>query len=57
MKFSTPLAERQRLAVLHKRRYWSDSEYRLRNINRAREWQGLEPRACVEDIRTRGPSA
>jgi len=55
MTFETPLKERQRLSRVHKARYWSDSAYRLRKINRAREWQGLPPRETVDEIKTVGP--
>lgn len=57
MTYATPLSERQRLARHYRQRYWSDPEFRLRKINRAREWQGLEPRASVDEIKTRGPAA
>lgn len=55
MSYETPLKERQRLSRVHRARYWSDDAYRLRKINRAREWQGLPPRASVAEIKTRGP--
>ena len=57
MSFVTPLKERQRLAEVRKRRYWSDPDYRLRKINRAREWQGLPPRSSIDEIQTKGPQA
>lgn len=55
MQYATPLEERIRLSRVHRRRYWSDPEYRLRKINRARVHQGLPPRASVDEIRSRGP--
>lgn len=55
MSYATPLNERQRLSRVHRARYWSDADYRLRSINRAREWQGLKPYASAEDIPLRGP--
>ena len=54
-EFATPIEERQRLSRIHRRRYWSDAEYRLRKINRVRIGQGLSPRSSVDEIRTRGP--
>jgi hypothetical protein len=50
MSYATPLAERQRLSRRHKERYRDDPQFRLRTINRARVWQGLEPRASTEEI-------
>jgi hypothetical protein len=55
MTFETPLKERQRLSRVHRARYWNDPAYRLRKINRAREWQGLPPRETVDEIKTVGP--
>jgi hypothetical protein len=55
MSFDTPLAERKRLSRVHRKRYWTDPDYRLRKINRSRAGHGLPPRSSVEEIRTRGP--
>jgi len=55
IEFSTPIEERKRLSRIHRRRYWSDPEYRLRKINRSRAGQGLPPRQSVDEIQTRGP--
>lgn len=54
-EFATPPEERQRLSRIHRRRYWTDPEYRLRKINRSRQGLGLPPRQSVDEIRTRGP--
>lgn len=54
-EFSTPLSERQRLARLYRRKYWSNPEFRLRGINRSRAGQGLPPRQSVDEILTKGP--
>lgn len=50
MKYATPLSERLRLSRLYRERYWSDPEFRLRQINRARIWQGREPYSSAEEI-------
>jgi hypothetical protein len=55
MTYVTDLKERQRLSRVHRARYWNDPAYRLRKINRAREWQGLPPRETVDEIKTVGP--
>jgi hypothetical protein len=54
-EFSTPLEERQRLSRIHRKRYWSCPEYRLRKINRSRVGLGLQPYQSVEQIKTKGP--
>jgi hypothetical protein len=55
IEFATPVEERHRLSRLHRRKYWSDPEYRLRKINRSRVGLGLQPYQSVDQIRTRGP--
>lgn len=55
MSYETPLSERQRLSRVHRRRYWTDPEYRLRKINRSRVGLGLQPYERVEQIKTKGP--
>lgn len=54
-EYSTPYEERQRLSRIHRRRYWTDPEYRLRKINRSRIGLGLEPYQSVEQIKSKGP--
>lgn len=54
-RFVTPIEERQRLSRHHRKRYWTDPEYRLRKINRSRAGLGLPPRASVDEIKTKGP--
>ena len=44
-------------AELLRARYWSDPDLRLRTINRARAYQGLAPRASVDDIAPRRGAA
>ena len=55
--YATPLAERERIARIMRERYWRDPDFRLKKINRARVWQGLEPYANVNDIPVRGRRA
>jgi hypothetical protein len=50
-EYSTPLEERRRLAAYAADRYRRDEAYRLRKLNTARRWQGLEPYSSVEDIK------
>lgn len=50
MKYETPLKERERLSRLKRRKYWSDPDFRLQTINRARIWQGREPYSSAEEI-------
>lgn len=54
-EFATPLSERQRLSRHHRKRYWTDPEYRLRKINRSRAGEGLPPYTSVDQIKTKGP--
>jgi len=52
-EYATPLKERQRLAAYARERYWRDESYRLAAINRGRVWQGLEPRASLDEVQAR----
>jgi hypothetical protein len=49
-RFVTPLAERLRIADRDRERCKRDPEFRLRRLNRARVWQGLKPRASIDEI-------
>jgi hypothetical protein len=57
MSYATPLSERERIARIMRERYWRDPEFRLRKINRAREWYGLAPYASADEIPVRGRRA
>jgi hypothetical protein len=57
LTYVTPLAERERIARIMRERYWSDPEFRLRKINRARQWYGYEPYSSVDEIPVRGRRA
>jgi hypothetical protein len=54
-RFHAPFADRQAMSVYANDRYRRDGDYRLRKINRAREQQGLPPRASLEEVRMRVP--
>jgi hypothetical protein len=51
-EYETPLTERLRLSRYRRERYANDPEWRLRQLNRSRIGQGLEPRKSVEEILT-----
>lgn len=51
-EYQTPLEERLRVSRYAKDRRNRDPEWRLRKLNQARVWQGLKPRASVEEIGT-----
>jgi len=52
--FKTPLKQRLYIAAYYRERYKTDPEYRLRKVNALRAWQGLPPRASVDEISTKG---
>lgn len=49
-KFVTPLKKRLRISAYYRERYQRDDEYRLRKVNALRAYQGLPPRASVDEI-------
>lgn len=55
--YSRSLEERRKEAARQKARYWSDPEFRLDRINRARARQGLPPYTGIEHVPHRGPLA
>lgn len=56
-EFATTIEERQRQSRIHAERYWTDPDYRLRNINRWRRWKGYELYTSLEQVTTQGPRA
>jgi hypothetical protein len=51
------LSKRRYDSAYHVARYWSEPATRLAKINRARVWQGLEPRASIDEVLTHGRRA
>jgi hypothetical protein len=56
-EYATTLAERRRQSRIHAEKYWTDPDYRLRNINRWRRWKGYEPYTSLDQVQTQGPRA
>lgn len=54
-QFHASFGERQAMSVYANDRYRRDGQYRLRKINRARQHQGLPPRASLDEVRLRVP--
>jgi hypothetical protein len=54
-RFAAPLSTRRLRAEAKGMRYRTDPEWRLKRINRAREAQGLPPRASLNEVKMRVP--
>lgn len=54
-RFTCPLSTRRIRAAAKAKRYRADPAFRLRKINRARQHQGLPPRASLDEVRLRVP--
>lgn len=55
LELPMPLAERLLRSEQVSRRYRTDPAFRLRKINRARQHQGLPPRASLDEVQLRVP--
>ena len=49
MTYSLPLTERLRKSEYNRARYWSDAEFRLKQINRYRARKGLPAAESLDD--------
>lgn len=51
------LEDRRKESARQRQRYWSDPEFRLDRINRARARFGIQPADSLDDVQHKGPIA